>query len=446
MSKNKQTEEPIEKKVVTRYDRKMQEREQRAKKEKRENVISKIIAIAVAVVLVAVIAVSIGISVNNRSKALSKTYVKIGDHELTGLEYDFYFNNMVTSYLTTYSAFLPYMGLDTSKDYADQPYDDTMTWKDAFDQMTVEQIRQSKALADDAAANGFVYETEEEDYASFQEGFKSRADQAGVSVADYYKKMFGDYATEAKIEPFVKETLLVSAYSNKLIEDNRPADSEIQETYTSDKKSYDKVDYMLYTFAADVTEDTSDEDAAKAMEALAEKAQIMTNACRTGEDFQTLADQYDAEKAETADETTEDADTEDTASSNLIEQASYSAVSSVYADWLFDESRAEGDTEYFEDADNHKYYVIQFVGRQMPEDAFSNISDQLASQKVNEYTQKLMENYQVTDVAGELVYLTLPDKTDESTDQAAQDQTGDGTEDASVEESTEDTTEGTTEE
>ena len=440
MSKNKQTEEPIEKKVVTRYDRKMQEREQRAKKEKRENVISKVIAIAVAVVLVAVIAVSIGISVNNRSKALSKTYVKIGDHELTGLEYDFYFNNMVTSYLTTYSAFLPYMGLDTSKDYADQAYDDTMTWKDAFDQMTVEQIRQSKALADDAAATGFVYETEEEDYASFQEGFKSRADQAGVSVADYYKKMFGDYATEAKIEPFVKETLLVSAYSNKLMEDNKPTDAEIRETYTSDKKSYDKVDYMLYTFAADVTEDTSDEDAAKAMEALAERAQIMTNACRTGEDFQTLADQYDAEKAETAD-TTEDADTEDTASSNLIEQASYSAVSSVYADWLFDESRAEGDTEYFEDADNHKYYVIQFVGRQMDENAFSTISDQLASQKVNDYTQKLMQNYPVTDVAGELVYLTLPEETDESTDQAAQDQTGDGTEVSSVEESTENTTE-----
>ena len=311
--------------------------------------------------------------------------------------------------------------------------------------MTVEQIRQSKALADDAAATGFVYETEEEDYASFQEGFKSRADQAGVSVADYYKKMFGDYATEAKIEPFVKETLLVSAYSNKLMEDNKPTDAEIRETYTSDKKSYDKVDYMLYTFAADVTEDTSDEDAAKAMEALAERAQIMTNACRTGEDFQTLADQYDAEKAETAD-TTEDADTEDTASSNLIEQASYSAVSSVYADWLFDESRAEGDTEYFEDADNHKYYVIQFVGRQMDENAFSTISDQLASQKVNDYTQKLMENYPVTDVAGELVYLTLPEETDESTDQAAQDQTGDGTENisaegTSVEESTENTTE-----
>lgn len=66
--------------------------------------------------------------------AVHNTYVKIGDHEITKVEYDYYYNNAVNSYLSMYGSYLPYMGLDTSKDFAQQQYTDNMTWKDYFDQ------------------------------------------------------------------------------------------------------------------------------------------------------------------------------------------------------------------------------------------------------------------------------------------------------------------------
>ena len=86
MSKTNKTEEPKQEKVMTKYDRKMQERKKQAEKDKRDNLISKLTAIAVAVVLIAAIVISIGISVSNKHKAVSGVAVQVGDHDITALE------------------------------------------------------------------------------------------------------------------------------------------------------------------------------------------------------------------------------------------------------------------------------------------------------------------------------------------------------------------------
>ena len=157
MSNNKKTEEKSEK-VMTKYDRKMEKRRIEEEKELKSLKRFKIGSIIIIAAIAAAVVISIGMSAYTKYAAVYNTYVKIGDHEITKVEYDYYYNNAVNSYLSMYGSYLPYMGLDTSKDFAQQQYTDNMTWKDYFDQMAVSQLTQVKAIVDDAAAQGFTYD------------------------------------------------------------------------------------------------------------------------------------------------------------------------------------------------------------------------------------------------------------------------------------------------
>lgn len=433
MSKAKKTQAPKQEKVMTKYDRKMQARKEKEAREKREALITKIVGIAIAVALVGAIVFSIGLSVYNKQKAISGVFVKVGEHEVTGVEYDFYYNTLVTNYLTNYSSFLPYMGLDTTRDFADQEYDENMTWKDAFDEMTMEQLVDAKALKDDAEANGFVHETAEQDYKDFQDNFKTEAENAGVSVSEYYKTAFGKYATEERVAPFVKDTLLISAYTEKLMEDNKPTDAEIQERYESNKNNYDTVDYYFYAFTADIADGATEEETATAMADAKAKADAMVQERLAGEDFQALCDKNNAESGTGPATTTEGSEV-----SNLVEGATYNSTYTEFVDWVFDEARAANEIEVFEDADDGKYYVVEFVKRNYNEDTNTTISDEIATERVNEYRTTLAESYTVEDVAGELKYLTIEDAEETVVEESVEEETEGVSEEESVtEEATE---------
>lgn len=436
MSKTNKTEEPKQEKVMTKYDRKMEARKQKEQKDKRDRLISKIVGIAVLVVLVGAIGISIGIGAYNKHRAISGTYVKIGDHAISKLEYDFYYNVMHTNYMNSFSSFLPYMGLDTTKDYASQQYDENKTWQDLFDEMAVGQITETKALLDDAGAKGFVYETQDEDYQTFKEGIELQADNAGVTMSEYYKTAFGEYATEERLKPFITETLLANAYTSKLLEDNKATDEEINTRYEENKQDYDFVDYYMYTFSADVTSESTDEEIEAAMEEARQKADAMVEERMAGKGFQELCDQYGQNTEEDAEQ-----DTQTDTDKNLIQDATYNSIMTEFADWLYDEARKTEDIDVFVNDSAHKVYVVEFVQRtEFNEDTADTISNEIASERVTAYTQELTEKYTVEDVAGKLVYLTKPVSTEDETsaeDDSLQNETGEQSEEDSVDDSTE---------
>lgn len=424
MSKVKPAED-TQQKVVTKYDRKVEERKLKEAKEKRAQKISKIVGIMVAICLVVGIAAAIAISVHNKNTAINGTYVKIGDHEVTKVEYDYYYNTIINNYLEAYSSYLPYIGLDTSVDYDQQMYSETMTWKDAFDNMTVTQLQETKALVDDAVANGFEYETAADDYASFEEGFAAQAEAAGASVEDFYKAMFGDYATVARLKPYIENTLLASAYYNHLVELNAPTDEEITAYYEENKNQYDTVDYRSFSFAAQLPEDATDEDTDAAMDAAEAKANEMLEKLQAGGDFAELCVEYATEEQK--------ADYEDTETDkSLTTGGTYSMISSSYSDWLYDDARVEGDVTVAVDRSTYRCYVVEFINKAYSDTTESSISATLATNAVSEYEATLQENYPVTDVAGKLKYLTIPETTDEATEEVTEEV---------AEEETEETTE-----
>ena len=208
--------------------------------------------------------------------------------------------------------------------------------------------------------------------------------------------------------------MLATAYFEHLTEINKPGDEEVQEYYEANKNNYDKVDYRSFPFRGNVAEDASEEDIAKVMDELKVKAEAMEKAVKAGEDFEALC-------VENAIDDQKDLYGGDDKEGSLIEGGSYSAAP---------EARKEGDTTILPDETNHNYYVVEFIKRSNDEQTTnSSISSTLANQKAGEYMNGLTEKYEVTDVAGDMKYLTIPETSTESTESAGEtgEEAGDGT-------------------
>lgn len=430
-------------KVKTKYDLKMEKRRKEREKEERIKKWMRIGSIAVLVCLIVLVAASAGTGIYKKQKYFNGTYVKIGNYDLTQLEYDYYFNSTANNYISTYSYLLSYMGLDASKDYADQVYSGEMTWKDFFDQMTVARIKEVKALKDDAAKTGFTFD-EAAEYQTFQENLSQAAAAAGESEGQYYKNFYGEYATAENMEGFVKDNLLASAYYQKLMEDRTPSQEEIDAYYEENKMNYDTVDYRSFTFQrADITENSEEADRTAAVEEFQKSAEEFQSRLEAGEDFNALCIEY------AADEETK-AKYEDTANdASLTQDVNYERAYYVYSAWLFDEARTEKEITVVPDVANGRCYVLQFEERKKDTETVNNsISDTLSNKAAGEYVASLTEGYEVTDVAGELKYLVLQAQaaaaqtengTEENAD-SVQEETASGESDETAQAGTEETT------
>lgn len=402
MAKGNKPQVDKEQKVQTKYDKKMEARKKQEEKDKRDAKILRISSIAICALIVAAIAISIFASVWNKKTATKDTYVTIGSHLVTKLEYDYYYSMLKNNYVSSYGSLFSYMGVDATQDIEGQQYSDNMTYKDYFDQMTVEQISETKALVDDAAKNGFVYDVSE-DYEEIVNGIVSGAEAAQTSVKEYYKAMYGKYATEKNMESFIKDGLLANEYYNHLIEQNAPETQEIKDYYGEHVRDYDRVDYHSFAIAAQTEEGASEEDTDKAFMDAENKAKDMKEALEDGKDFRELCLEYSSEENKA---TYEDEETD----ASLREGAYYSSIPSVVADWLYEDGRTEGDTAVLEDATNNQYYVVKFMSRYYDEADDENISNTISRERAREYIDGLLVNYGVTDVKGELKYLTLEEE------------------------------------
>lgn len=413
--KDETTEKDNSKKVMTNYDKKKEARIAKQKQEERNKKITKMVITVVGILLAAAVVFSIANPLYQKQKALNSTYVSIGTHNVKKVEYDFYYNLSVTNYLNTYGSYLALMGLDATKDFSEQEYAEGKSWKDNFDELTVSQLQQVKILSDEIEKNGFTFDVAEQ-YTEFKEGVVSAAETAKVSVKQYYKNTYGKYATEENIKPLEEEFLLTTAYYQKLIEDNKPADKEVSEFYEENIKDYDTVDYHRFSFKAETAEDATEEQIAEALVPMKEKAEEMMARVQKGEDFETLCIEYSADdaKAEYEDNETE---------KSLTEDGKYTGAPSVFNEWLYDAGRKAGDMTVAEDITNKCYYVVKFEKREKPEDTDSLISNSLSQKTVGEMILELEKNYEVKDVAGDLKYLTIPAPEADNTSEAETDDT-----------------------
>ena len=359
MSNNKKVKEQNEQKAMTKYDLKMQRRKEEKAKAKREERISTIIGIVVVVALVCLFA---AFPINSYLTT-HKTYVTIGGEDVSQLEFDYRYNIVKNNYYNQYGSYMSYFGLDMTQDLSNQMYSETLTWKDFFEQMTVDNITQNKAIQAQAEAAGFTYDTTE-DYKNFEESIKEAATEVGVSVKDYVRQVYGTYATLSRIEDFVKEDMMTTAYYAKLEEEKAPSDEEVQAFYESNKDGYESVDYRVTTIKAELPTEPTE---------LADTTAEATENAATGTDAAATETAYQPSEAEIAKAMADakvladEALAKVTTEGQLMENVTKSTATATINEWLFDSSRKAGDTTVIEDTYNNQYYVLAFEKRYLDE-------------------------------------------------------------------------------
>ncbi len=384
--KDKATPETTEeKKIVTRYDRKMEERRKAEAKAKRDEKWFRIGCVIAAVFVVVFLAYSVIRPIVEKYVAVNEIYITAGDYEFTQQEFDYYTYTVYNEWLDYYGSYASLFGLDTSTDIANQTYSDDMTWKDYFESEAAEVLIQYAALTDAANEAGFEYETDD-DYTSFVESVEEAAAENDLTVSAYYKAAYGQYATAEVVEEQFRFCAYASGYYNELYDGIEVTDEEIVEEYQADPSAYDYVDYRVFTLSAEYEEEADEDAIAQAMEEAAALAEEFVERLEDGEDFNELCLEYCAED----DESTYEDD------GSLLEAVRYSSVSSAYADWLFDDDREADDVEIVEDEDSYTYTIVLFVDRYYDTEINDEIYDNIFNNKLDALMEELTADYSYT--------------------------------------------------
>jgi len=187
-------------KVVTKYDRKMQKRKEAERKEAKRRFITKWVCIAVLAGIILGSGTAIGLKLNS----IYNDYIEVDNDKISQIEFDFYYgiaktnnlNSTLYGTMTYGDYYTSYMGYKTSTSDKSQEYSTDYTWYDYFANSAVSTIKETKALLEDADANGFEYDNEDADYDEFIGKLKDAATEADMSYSDYLKQLFGKKANE----------------------------------------------------------------------------------------------------------------------------------------------------------------------------------------------------------------------------------------------------------
>ena len=382
-------------KKMTKYDLKMQRRQEEERKAKKEKTIIKTGCILAVVICVCIAAWKF----YDNYQEKHGPYITVGSHEIQKAEFDYYYYSSLNSFASTYGSYLSYFGLDTSKPLDQQQYSDTMTWDDYFQQQAVNQLKNVYALTDEANEKGFEYDASS-DYDDMVTSIQSYAQQQGVSADEYCKSVFGSDATLEGIKPYVEMSGLASAYYNDIEDNIEVTDDEINTYYDENKDNYDSVDYRVCKIEADMPEEETEAETEAQTEAAAEStsettAESASETAVTENQTETESETMSAEESEAAAKAEEEAKAAamaeakakaDEMLSKIKDEASFEKVYDKYAsdtsvdslntdkkkssisptdvaNWLFEADRQAGDTTVIEDTSNNAYYVVYFKDR-----------------------------------------------------------------------------------
>lgn len=324
-------------KVMTKYDRKMERRKEQKMQEQKEEKVTTAVIVLMLVAFVAFIA-----SFPIRSYLVQhETCVTINGEDVKRVEFDYNYNNQVNNYVNQWGSYLSMFGLDVTQDLSTQMYDENLTWKDYFEEMTVDSMKETKGMKAAADAAGFDYDASAQ-VAQFKDAVATSAESAGISEKEYVKQRYGQYASVGAISKLVAEDARINAYYEEVSKGMVASDEDIEAYYNEHAMDYAVADYYVSEFAAEITsESPTEEEIEAAMNAACDKADAAVEHVKLQGD----------EKI----------------------GVSKSKVYGVLGDWLFDETRNAGDKEVILDEDNNKYYAVEFVKTYRNEATTANV-------------------------------------------------------------------------
>lgn len=374
------------KKVVTKYDRKMEKRRAEAKREARNKKIAKISTIAILAALAVALVTTLVINLDR----IYREYIKVDGESVNQVEFDFYYsltkgnilNQQLAGNMTYLNYFEAYLGYDSSKSDKKQKYDETngYTWYDYFANATVSTMKEYNALLNMAEENGFDYTDADADYEEFMNDAKEAAEKAEVSLSKYYKDVFGAYATKSSVDKYIREYLKASAYQEKIYDEKKPNDDEVKSYYEEHKDDYDTVDYRSVYIKAETENDEAALDDAK------RRATEFAASITSEETFVDNCIDYVAK---------DDVETYSEDKASLVSDKYKSSLSTDESEWLFSADRKKGDVTVIEQKNNNRYEVIYFVSREYDMDNNEVIRSTIYSERYEELIKPYIEAVKV---------------------------------------------------
>lgn len=384
-------------KVMTKYDLKMQRRAEEKNKQDLSLLVWKIIGIVVVVGLVGWIA-SYPI---RTAVALNKTLFTVNGKPIKQVEYDYVYNNVRANYMANYGDILSYFGLNQNTDPSQIMYTENLTFKDYFDELTVDQLKQNIALEEEMTKAGYVYNAEE-DFNNFMNTTQFMAESRGTTLDEYLKDNYGQYATKNRIKPIVIKAFETSNYYAKVTEDKAPDDAAIESYYKENTDNYDSIDYHVLTVEASLPTaptELADEGAEVASDGSYTPSEAEKNAAMEKA-------KEEAKKAESTVATKGEAHVGELGSD----------INSTIRSWLFEEGRKSGDVTSIESTYENCYYVVGFDSRYLVNDVNETTGtvawkDKATASLQNIYMQDYIEEITagvtVEDPKGYLNYLIV---------------------------------------
>ena len=284
------------------------------------------------------------------------TAYTVGDRKYSTAEVSYRYANQYLNFANQYGSYASMFGLDTSGGIQglgkqDCPFNDG-TWKDYFLEAAKNDMRQTKALLDYAAASGITLDEDElaEVNASF-EGLNERAVSYGYGSAD--KMMAANYGAGVNVA-LVRSASMDSALANKAMEALSESFTFTDEELEARYQSYEGLrDYFDYSYVTVEANDHDSEDDAEPTEEM--KAAAMQTAEAIKAAYEAAAGEDYAERLSAA------AEAEGLSATRSRSTSGGSLVAA--ADWMKDASRKAGDVTVEANANGDHVYVVLFLGR-----------------------------------------------------------------------------------
>ena len=274
-----------------------------------------------AVVTIAVLATcAVGILSTNGVFMRYNSAVSSENYRISGNMMAYFYQTQYQNFYSSYSDYMSYFSLDTSKSLKEQQFGDTTTgygyetqflgefdgtWFDYFMNAATEQAKQILIYCEEADARGISLN--DEDMAEIQtalDTIESTATTYGYSTNSYVSTMYG---TGVKISD-VKKAMELSYLAEKCmidIQDEIEAgitEGDIISTYTDNKLDFNVIDYTYYTFSVtydDVAAEVLGSDYTEA-ELKASANEVLTKYAEKIKDIKATVSEF--EKAESTEE------------------------------------------------------------------------------------------------------------------------------------------------
>lgn len=367
MSKRKEQErKKLE--TMTKYDRKKYLKADKKRKEQRKKILYGTGIAAIIIVFVGLIFAA----KYSQEQIKYDTYAKIGKHEISSSEYEFFLNMHTNSWISSNYSYLQLYGIDlSSNEFLNDIKDEEtgQTWLDYFKQNTNYLLERIYAIYDVAKAEKF--NDYKDDYDAYIERMKQYASDNDMTFLEYIKLAFGSNMTEKDFEKYADLYTYVNAYDESLYYGFKDSitDNDISDTYNENPDYYDTVEYLMFS----ITGDSESDDVEKKV----------TNAISNINDKDSFIEQ--AKIYLNNDELTE----------RNIHYVAYGInnTDSQYSEWLFDKSRKTGDVISVTGYDNSTYYILYFEDRALDEEKTVNfrVIGKMYTENPDEVTEDLLD-------------------------------------------------------